>query len=1341
MGTSKEQQAKAGEMLEEMIKSTHRLDEILQHMCTAEPQEKGPVIHAAADLENVDTQDTESEEEFQDCIAVATSATSSTPEEYFQSVRNAFGDGTIEIPAAAVDIQRLQSSLHGTGDLVVRFATCTRDTSFVFSSAGSDGPWKSVAASPQPEYGVSYSHFLSQLRQQIVACDHIVPVERADAAAELSFLLLEEQQRRLLGAINSYFPYQREAIYWAQGNRVCEMFVQETQQDNQWGLLIQSNVTSVLRARVNKQSEELPAQDPNMDRDTSVSSCTRCMVFLPKTHYLRSSARVAFQVSIAISLAITEAGADVKISSSRKEDKPEGRASPSSDARTKDISDAAGTRTIPLTAELPEILSVAEWGTHDDNPILEDKNFVHPAREQTTTGTFRKVRIETPFPRNRIVQAACSRFHTLFLNDMGLVFAYGHTVDGALGLGYELRGYLAQPTLVDYFFDNLIVVQDISCGGDQLVGAHSAAVSQDGRLFTWGVGIALGRGNLRSASTPQCIDLPPVESILDGAAAIMPLAHSVSCGSGFCVALTRDGQAFSWGKWSDGRLGLGKIPIIARTSRRHGGGAVRKQFQSFQLTPKQIPSIYSTIKASLSGDVGGRESKEALFSKVACGDAHCVGLTRAGGLVTWGRGNNGQQGRGDASDTLSPTAVFKASGEKQWHDVAAGENWSMALSGDGQVWTWGACGGAVLGHGLYGSQKNALLAETILQRHQRLLSQRKKPSGPCPTLPCLKWMTPQMIPCFSTPDIRICRISAGVQHAAAISDTGDLYMWGEDYTSDGARSGDADRLVLSSLPKLVNSGQRAEGVTDNQAIAELGTHSVEHVMCGGRQTIALTSGSFLARSMNKLYHESIGRGEEDHTSAIAGADLVLIVSGQRIPAHKLLLAQRSPILRELILEEEEQQQNRRNRREDDGGNSTHSRSEPLELLLPRLRADIARALVEFIYTDNFTMEVSKNAYYLVNDVLRAAKLYKLPSLAQLCRERLFSASPSSLFGGGVEALAGLEEIAEQDEKFSDKNSEDDPHKQVEIPGGSARTLNDDMKFALSDEVWADTVLIAEGHRIPVHRCMLVARSEYFRAVLAFRRSSTHLTTEAQVSNAMAVVNVEDSYAGIVRVLRFIYYDQVVLPSLNRKDAKGDSDGVEQEAERAEGAVNDYLAEEASDQLLEDLVAADKYRLERMKRLCEHAICVTVANCLEVLAVAELVHAAHLKQVAMRFVQTHLAQITAREEEFRRFQKDFPPLLEELYASLRDASREEFLLREWNKDVGASLAAQREEQELQWGKKSAAATFPWVPLSLAVAFGAMYLSLMHAQEHEFTAVPATNLIAIAAICGAIMTGYL
>ncbi|EEY61127.1 uncharacterized protein PITG_01374 [Phytophthora infestans T30-4] len=877
---------------------------------------------------------------------------------------------------------------------------------------------------------------------------------------------------------------------------------------------------------------------------------------------------------------------------------------------------------------------------------------------------------------------------------MGLVFAYGHSLDGALGLGHDLSGYVGQPTLVDFFFDNLIVVRDISCGGDQLAGAHSAAVSQDGELYTWGVGIALGRGTLRSASTPQRIALPPVETTANGAEATTTVG-SVSCGSGFCVAQTREGHAFSWGKWGDGRLGLGRIPIIARTSRRHGGGAVRKQFQSFQLTPRQIQSIYVTqVKPS--------QHEAPLFSKIACGDAHCVGLTRNGALVTWGRGNSGQQGRGDASDALHPTAVLKESAHKQWRDVAAGENWSMALSFDGRVWTWGACGGSVLGHGLYGSQKNALLAEMILQRHQRLLSQRKKSttaSLSCPRLPQLKWMTPQMIPCFASPDFRICRISAGTQHAAAISDTGDLYMWGE------GNSDDSDGLALSSLPKLVNSGQsHGEAGADDGNAADIGTHSVEHVVCGGHQTIAFTSGSFLARSMTKLYRDSVAR---DDKTGIAGADLVLVVSGQRLPAHKLLLAQRSPVLRELILDEEQQQQNRITASDSDTYKT--SVSETMELLLPALRADVARLLLEFIYTDNFTLDVSKSSYYLVHDVLRAAKLYKLPSLVLLCRQRLFSASPSSLFG----ASASSPEIAK--DELSDSNSEGDED-ELETLRRSPRMLNDDMKFALSDAVWADTVLIAEGRRIPVHRCMLIARSEYFRAVLAFHRLAESEATKRK----MAVVNVEDSYAAIVRVLRFIYYDQVALPQ-SKRNGETDTD--------------------VSDQLLEDLVAADKYGLERLKRLCEHAIRVTAANCLEVLVVAELVHAAHLKQVAMRFVQTNLADVTARREDFQRFQEDFPQLLEELYARLRDASRDEFLLREWHTEVGTSLAAQREEQELQWGKKSDTATFPWVPLSLTLAFGTMYLSMMHAQEHEYSAVPATNLVAIAAIGGAIVMGYL
>ncbi|GMG17609.1 unnamed protein product [Phytophthora fragariaefolia] len=1094
------------------------------------------------------------------------------------------------------------------------------------------------------------------------------------------------------------------AVDVGSGVRCLQILVQEAEQNNQWGLRLQLDVASQLRARAGKRNDPPTPEDPAVEGQPGLSSCTHCVIFIPKANYLCST-DANVQASIAV---------DLRQLDQRKED-----------AGANTQTDHHARHVVPLTAELSELLTVSTWGTHDESPTLDVKTTTDPERKQPGGNWLRKVDIETvrsvgacysvdrranacavpflqPFPRNRVVQAACSRFHTLFLNDMGLVFAYGHSMDGALGLGFEATGYVAQPTLVNFFFDNLIVVQDISCGGDQLVGAHSAAVSQDGQLFSWGVGIALGRGTLRSASTPQRVDLPPVEITRDGVTTTMPTTttvHSVSCGSGYCVALMRDGQAFSWGKWSDGRLGLGQIPIIARTSRRHGGGAVRKQFQSFQLTPRQIRHVYSAGARASLNNVG----EEALFAKIACGDAHCIGLTRTGDLVTWGRGNNGQQGRGDASDTLVPTTVLQDKGTKKWCDVAAGENWCMALSNDGQVWTWGACGGAVLGHGLYGSEKNALLAETILQRHQRHLSQRKQSTMP-PMLPCLKWMTPQVVPCFASSDIRICRISAGAQHAAAISHTGDLYMWGEGYSSFDS----TNHLTLSSLPRLINSGQRIEhGEFAELDAADIGTHSVEHVVCGGHQTIVFSSSSFLARSMTRLYQEIIVHaklGEMDQAAAITGADLVLVVSGQRLLVHKLLLAQRSPVLRGLILDEEQLRQNRLDGGDEGAGSRTMSRTEPIELLLPQLRADVARALVEFIYTDNFSVDLSKTSYYLVNDVLRASKLYKLPSLQRLCSERLFSSSSASSFGDPT-LPSLINEIEVEDDEFSDTNSEEDGG------GGDAnksdmatRTLNDDMKFALSDVVWADTVLVAEGREIPVHR------------------------------SGKAVVTVEDSYAGIVRVLRFIYYDQVTLPDPKRKHSTAPKHSTSYSTGSDDSTVNEE--EEVSDQLLEDLVAADKYGLERMKRLCEHSLNVTVTNSLEVLAVAELVHAAHLKQVAMRFVQTHLAEVTSRREEFQRFQEDFPQLLEALYTSLRDANRDEFLLRE----VGTTLAAQREEQELEWGKKSAP-PFPWVPLSLAMAFGTMYISMMHAQEHEYSSVPATNLVAIAAIGGAIVMGYL
>uniref|UniRef100_K3X898 BTB domain-containing protein n=1 Tax=Globisporangium ultimum (strain ATCC 200006 / CBS 805.95 / DAOM BR144) TaxID=431595 RepID=K3X898_GLOUD len=751
-----------------------------------------------------------------------------------------------------------------------------------------------------------------------------------------------------------------------------------------------------------------------------------------------------------------------------------------------------------------------------------------------------------------------------------MVLALGQSVDGALGLGdaSSMSSNVRAPRLVDFFFKNLISVSCVACGGDPMAGAHSAAVSTDGRVFTWGIGIALGNGSIRSHSEPQLIQFPELQVPMvndeelqqqgenETRSYVPPKMVSIACGGGFCVAVSDTGDAFAWGKWSDGRLGLGRIPILNQSSRKFGR---RRQFQSFQLTPKQLipPSRYQP-SSSMS---------RSLFLKVSCGDAHCIALMRDGAILSWGRGNHGQLGHGTTHDSLAPVEIAIAKAPHlTWRDVATGENWSMALDVHGRVWTWGTCGGTALGHG-NGASKTAVVAETILQRHHRLLKQASNKSEITPSpLPQLSWMRPQLVPSFGSGGIEIQQIGAGLQHAAAVSTDGDLYQWGE-------------QNGWPSFPTLVHSGGGTNTGNTSSAMGScsMGAEIVERVVCGGNQAIVFTSGTFLARSLRQLHrrcellssdHQELDQNTFREVTSQLATDIALLVSGKRLFAHQFLLARRSRVLRDLILDEQRNQY----ASSSTGQGSGNEQSTVMELLLPQLRYDVAKILLEFMYTDNFSAKLDPQSY-LIRDVLRAAQTFELPSLETICRD-IFDVS--SAFGTGIEPF---------------------PSKEVEIlpEDGEVRklqTLNHDLHFALGDATFSDTTIVAEGHEIAVHRCVLIARSEYFRALLGFHVKQ-HGGQEQK-----KVIHVDESYLGMLRVLKFIYNGHAtVLPHSRDGNAEPNED-----------------PSATTEQLIEDLIAADKYGLARFKRLCEHSIHVNVANCLDVLAVADLVSAVHLKQV-------------------------------------------------------------------------------------------------------------------------------
>jgi alpha-tubulin suppressor-like RCC1 family protein len=105
--------------------------------------------------------------------------------------------------------------------------------------------------------------------------------------------------------------------------------------------------------------------------------------------------------------------------------------------------------------------------------------------------------VRVPLPASvRVARVACGEGHRLLLTTGGSVYAFGDGKNGRLGLGDERSS--ATPRCIVSLAARRFV--DISAGA-----YHSAAVSDDGRLFTWGQGKygQLGHGSQNNEILPR----------------------------------------------------------------------------------------------------------------------------------------------------------------------------------------------------------------------------------------------------------------------------------------------------------------------------------------------------------------------------------------------------------------------------------------------------------------------------------------------------------------------------------------------------------------------------------------------------------------------------------------------------------------------------------------------------------------------------------------------------------------------------------------------------------------------------------------------------------------------
>ncbi|KAH7440857.1 hypothetical protein KP509_03G014300 [Ceratopteris richardii] len=266
------------------------------------------------------------------------------------------------------------------------------------------------------------------------------------------------------------------------------------------------------------------------------------------------------------------------------------------------------------------------------------------------------------------------------------------------------------------------------------VSSSSQGSGQDdadalGDVYLWGEGIGdgiLGGGTYRVGQSLGA----KVDAVLPKAmeSAVVLDVQQVACGGRHAVLVTKQGEVFSWGEESGGRLG-------------HGVDADISQPQLVEmLTSTTIEFVscgeYSSCAVSISGelfswgdgthgtgllgqgnDVGHWLPKRVAgpltglrVVSVSCGPWHTALVTSFGQLFTFGDGTFGVLGHGDCNSTFFPREVDSLKGLRTvrvscgvWHsaavvEVMVGSSGSSNCS-SGKLFTWGDGDKGRLGHG------------------------------------------------------------------------------------------------------------------------------------------------------------------------------------------------------------------------------------------------------------------------------------------------------------------------------------------------------------------------------------------------------------------------------------------------------------------------------------------------------------------------------------------------------------------------------------------------------------------------------------------------------------------
>ena len=454
----------------------------------------------------------------------------------------------------------------------------------------------------------------------------------------------------------------------------------------------------------------------------------------------------------------------------------------------------------------------------------------------------REVRHPAYFPRPEAIptledtvfaKSICGPNHSLLLTIDGSVFAFGENTGGQVGNG-----------LIDHQWSPFRVKSDVQF--KDIIGNKendvSIAVSEDNRVFVWG--LAKNRRYL----TPQ--DITSGDSVFDIYAKVVKKSitfKTVVIDSELKTwelinedlrqqtidrKITKTEELFTNSKRN-------AIKTTVHSSTKGNGFSVEdyldiKSFENYDLSlmdPKLLKNlrlfvvfqrgnsvIYVTNEDRVygmgfnkNGDLGfncidyrqqsfrspqlNRRLSGKQLVDIACGFEHCIGLTATGECYGWGVNRYGQLGIGSYDSPKLPEKITEFI-DKTVVQICCGAYHSLALTSDGEVFSWGHNTFAQLGDKTYNSR----------DRPTQLLIRE-----------------------------RVVTISCGVNHNMVLTTNGRVFLWGSNDVGQLGRPKEFDVRPSRRYP-VCNRPQKLCGFDDQQIVK---------VLCGPNHTILLTSEGYV----------------------------------------------------------------------------------------------------------------------------------------------------------------------------------------------------------------------------------------------------------------------------------------------------------------------------------------------------------------------------------------------------------------------------------------------------------------------------------------------------------------